>query len=75
MRGIKGNKKELFGDGFHYWINGKTIPDTANIIRICEILEISADWLLGISDKEPMWLFYRGNNMYKTGYGEMEEKI
>ena len=33
-----------------YWINGDREPRSATIIRICEEFDVSADWLLGLTD-------------------------
>ena len=33
-----------------YYLNGERIPDAAMIKKICERCEVSADWLLGLSD-------------------------
>lgn len=33
------------------WSFGKTQPSVANVIKICEMYGISADWLLGLSDE------------------------
>jgi len=35
------------------WVLGVSQPKFENICSICSILGVSADWLLGLSDKEP----------------------
>jgi transcriptional regulator with XRE-family HTH domain len=30
------------------WVSGYSVPETRNVIRICEACDVSADWLLGI---------------------------
>lgn len=34
------------------WERGETTPSAADIVPLCEELHVSADWLLGISDKK-----------------------
>ena len=34
----------------HYWLTGKTTPTADYIIKLCEYFNISADFLLGITD-------------------------
>lgn len=34
------------------WINGKYYPQVVQLLKICDFLEKSADWLLGIEKKE-----------------------
>lgn len=33
-----------------FYFNGNRIPDALHIVKLCEEFDISADWLLGISD-------------------------
>lgn len=37
-------------DSISLWEKGKRIPDTGYIIKLCEIFQISADYLLGRTD-------------------------
>lgn len=32
------------------WERGETLPDTLVIIKLCEVFQVSADYLLGIKD-------------------------
>lgn len=32
------------------WLNGQTLPSARYIVELCEQYQISADWLLGLSD-------------------------
>lgn len=34
-----------------YYCNGESSPDILTLARLCEVLGVSADWLLGISDE------------------------
>ena len=34
------------------WINGKSEPGLNDLRRICEFLNVSADWLLGVNGEE-----------------------
>ncbi len=38
-------------DSISLWENDKRIPDTEYIIKLCSVLNISADYLLGIDDE------------------------
>ncbi len=37
-------------DSISLWEQGKRIPDTQYIILLCKVLEISSDYLLGLSE-------------------------
>lgn len=37
----------------HRYIRGERTPNGDNIVTICKACEVSADWILGISDKRP----------------------
>lgn len=34
----------------NYWLNGKRVPDAPNLIEISKKMDVSMDWLLGLSD-------------------------
>ena len=34
------------------WFNAGATPDTVAIARICKYFNVSADWLLGLSDRK-----------------------
>lgn len=34
------------------WLNDETEPRAHNIVQICKYFNVSADWLLGLSDKK-----------------------
>lgn len=36
----------------NYYINGKRVPDAANLIIISQKMGVSVDWLLGLSEVE-----------------------
>lgn len=36
------------------WEQGRTQPDIDSIKKLCVIFDVSADWLLGLDDKEEL---------------------
>lgn len=57
MRGYRLLKQEQLGDlvgvtkqTISGWENGRRAPDADNLIKLCQVLNCSADYLLGLSD-------------------------
>lgn len=45
------------------WLHGETLPTAYTLERLCKYLGVSADYLLGLSDRKPLtakWFFYDG---------------
>ena len=58
-------------DSISLWEKGKRMPDTGYIIKLCEIFQISADYLLGLTDDE-FGASVAGNAPY---YSPEEQKL
>jgi len=43
-------KMGITQDSISLWEGGKRVPDTQYVIMLCKILEISSDYLLGLTD-------------------------
>lgn len=39
-------------NGYASWEQGRTEPDIASIKKLCKIFDVSADYLLGLTDEE-----------------------
>lgn len=37
------------------WVNGRNAMSAASIVMICDYFDVSADWLLGLSDRRARW--------------------
>ena len=35
-----------------YWISGQRKPQVDTVIKICKTFDVSADWLLGLTESE-----------------------
>lgn len=53
----KGLTQKQFAEQFsfsknqvHYWLKNKAEPDMASLVRICRYFNVSADYLLGLTD-------------------------
>ena len=45
------------------WVRGITLPTSYSLERLCRYLGVSADYLLGLSDRKPLkakWFFHDG---------------
>lgn len=49
------------------WVRGKRVPDAETLYKLCKALDVSADYLLGLSEE-------RANNMEKLK-AELLDKI
>jgi len=45
----KGYSQKEFAAIYNYWEKNKAEPNISYILKICVLLEVSGDWLLGLS--------------------------
>ncbi len=44
----------VYANAVHRWITHYEYPNATNIIAICKTYNVSADWLLGLSDERDL---------------------
>jgi transcriptional regulator with XRE-family HTH domain len=50
-RDVIGNSVDVSHSMLYHWLNEGTQPSAYYLVRICEYFDVSADWLLGLSDR------------------------
>ena len=45
-------KAGMSKNAIYTWINDESCPGAASIAQICKYFNVSADWLLGLSDRK-----------------------
>ena len=44
------NKSGVKKSNITNWMCGKSMPNSENLIKLCKYFDVSADWLLGLSN-------------------------